>query len=1034
MKKLLLCSLALAMAWLTGIQKANALDEVGGVYQIGTAEDLVAFSNLVASGNGGINGALTADIDMVSVSDFQPIGTVSSPYRGTFDGQQHYIMNLVIDLPEQEYVGLFGVLNGGAYIKNLIMDWSCYISGLAFVGGIAGGTNDEGSVTFENCGNEGTVGAVNQNAAGILGVSMNSACGIVLKNCFNTGGISGGRESAALCGWVGDRGSTITNCYNAGFVIGMDGTNSLWRNGNGKGTNNYDSYGNQGTLISEDEYDLSSGAVAYQINGNQSEEVVWYQTLGVDMHPVPFNTHGVVYAVGDLYCDGSSKGGDLTFSNNNESNRDPHQFADGVCTNCGTPDPNFLSADYEGFYTIGSATELNWFAKMVNSGNTKISARLSGDIDFSSYTQNDVMIGGDAFSTTENAGETSFEGTFDGQGHTVTVNYNVSYDGVGLFKVISNATIRNLIVEGSIESTQRFIGGLVYVTRGACLIENVVVGVDITGSYPGDATNGGICAVSHENPTYRNCAFLGSMNAPDSEGSAGIIGYAHGSADTRIENCYVASPTFELTGNSTVIARNVNTVLNSFYTDNILLSDDRCKMVSQEAVGSGELCYLINQDATNSTWRQTLGSDAYPVPFIDHAMVYASGSLSCDGKASGNVTYSNNEGATTRDPHQYDEGGICTVCGARFITTAAQLMAVAEGINGGELSGSVDLDLGADLDLSGLTFPGIGRRYNEATGETDEEGNATYRDVIRPYEGTFDGHGHVISNMIIDTPDEGNKGLFGIVRAATIKNVTVDNTCEIYSTGYSAGIVGCTTGGGVVTIENCGSEAMVNVGASGANGAGILGVNDLSAAYIRIINCYNMGDIVGQRECGAISGWLGDNFEVRNCYNGGTVAPEAIDGDRTFARFNGSTGNFTNCYELDGRQVEAASFDDLGSGRLCYLLNQGAGKNVFFQTLGLDDHPVLLDSHGVVTYEGGQYVNGIETVHSSESMAHSSTYDLQGRLVLSEKSKVRSEKFSYNNASDDSADKTNNTSHFSPLTSHLKKGLYIVNGKKVIVK
>ena len=336
-RQLLLTALTILMCWL-GYGQASALSQVDGVYQINNAQDLEEFSNMVASGNGNIDGALTADINMAGVSHL-PIGSVSSPYSGTFDGQQHFIRELTVDLPEQEYVGLFGVLTDGAYIKNVIVDDFSFVSGLRFVGGIAGGTNGNGTVTFENCGNEGSVGAVEQNAAGICGVSMDSGCGIRMINCFNTGGISGGRESAALCGWVGNSGSVIQNCYNAGWVIGMDGTNSLWRNGNGKGSNNFDTYGNQGTLISEDEYDLSCGAVCYQINGNQSDDVVWFQELGVDMHPVPFSSHGTVYAVGDLYCDGTSKGGDLTFSNSNESNRDPHSFNNGVCTNCGDLSP-----------------------------------------------------------------------------------------------------------------------------------------------------------------------------------------------------------------------------------------------------------------------------------------------------------------------------------------------------------------------------------------------------------------------------------------------------------------------------------------------------------------------------------------------------------------------------------------------------------------------------------------------------------------------------------------------------------------------
>jgi len=976
MNKNLLIFLLSVMACLTGVQKTFALEEVNGVYQIANAQDLEEFSNLVASGNGGANAVLTADIDMAGV-EHQPIGTASSGYRGTFDGQEHYIMNMTIDLPEQEYVGLFGILNNGAYIKNIIVDWSCYISGKCFVGGIAGGTNGGGSVTFENCGNEASVGAQAQNAAGICGVSMSSACGIVMKNCFNTGGITGDRECAALCGWVGDTGSSITNCYNAGFVIGVDGTNSLWRNSRGKGVNNYDTYGNQGTLISEDEYDLSSGLVAYQINGNQSENVTWYQRLGEDLHPVPFASHGVVYAVGDLYCDGSSKGGDLTFSNTNESNRDPHAFVDGLCSNCGEVDKNYLPLT-DGYYTLTTAKELNWFAALVNQGNKKVNARLAADIDFSEYTQQDIMIGGDAYSANESDEARAFEGIFDGQGHKITVKYNVSYDGVGLFKVVNNSTICNLVVDGTIESTQRFVGGIGFVSRGTALYENIIVAVDIISSYSGDATHGGLFAVCHETPTFSNCAFVGTIDAPACEGSAAIIGYAHGRVETLIQNCYVASKLLSMTGNSTVIARNVNTMLNCFYTDNIIdFTESSATLVSEEAVASGELCYLLNTGAMSDSWRQTLGSDAYPVPFQSHAMVYANGSLKCDGTAKGNVSYSNTQGEPVRDEHQYDGNGICNVCGARTVSNAEQLKAVADAINSGSVNANIQIDLLADIDMTGIQFEGIGTRFNEETGETNEEGSPVTRDVIRPYMGTFDGHGHTISNMIIDV-QEGNKGLFGLVSGATIKNVVVDKTCEIYSTGYSAGIVGTTTGKGVVTIENCGNEAMVNVGASGANGAGILGVNDLSEAYVRIINCYNTGDIVGQRECGALSGWLGDRFEVVNCYNSGIVAAEAIDGDRTFARYNGSNGTMSNCYEVDGRQVTAADFADVASGKLCFLLNQGAGHTVYYQTLGTDDHPVLDATHEEVSMQGDQYVNGIGNIQRTVPSGQR-YYDLQGR-------------------------------------------------------
>jgi len=179
----------------------------------------------------------------------------------------------------------------------------------------------------------------------------------------------------------------------------------------------------------------------------------------------------------------------------------------------------------------------------------------------------------------------------------------------------------------------------------------------------------------------------------------------------------------------------------------------------------------------------------------------------------------------------------------------------------------------------------------------------------------------------------------------------------------------------------------------------------LSEAFVRIINCYNTGDIIGQRECGAISGWLGDRAEVINTYNSGTVAPGSIDGDRTFARYNGSGVTFTNCYEVDGRQVTAAEAADVVSGKLCYMLNEGAGATIYYQTLGSDLHPVLDASHKKVVMEGNDYVNegqsGIEEVHSAiATTTATQIYDMQGRKV----------------------------------NSATKSGLYIVNGKKYLVK
>ena len=117
------------------------------------------------------------------------------------------------------------------------------------------------------------------------------------------------------------------------------------------------------------------------------------------------------------------------------------------------------------------------------------------------------------------------------------------------------------------------------------------------------------------------------------------------------------------------------------------------------------------------------------------------------------------------------------------------------------------------------------------------------------------------------------------------------------------------------------------------------------------------------------------------------VAEEAIDGIKTFARYNGNDAEFPNCYEVDGSQVLAATADAVASGELCYLLNEGAGKTIYYQTLGSDDHPVLSADHKVVYKDAeGNYTNtqpdGIVTPQTSNLKSQTSNqYDLQGRQV-----------------------------------------------------
>ncbi len=265
-------------------------------FQLSSPQDVIDFAAMVNSGLRNINGLLTADLDFDGFT-VTPIGTAENPYIGTFDGQGHRISNLVIRTG-RDYTGLFGIVSGGATIRNLVLDETCSISGAAFVG-LIGGSNGSGRVTMECLGNEGSVTASAQNAGGIFGCNMRAAATPVFLNCYVTGPVKGARESGQLTGYAGN--GQATNCYCSGPVEGVyyqDMSDAMLRGGP-KSTNCYSIYADRNAKrITQAQ--VESGELCYLLNQKKSQEdVVWYQTLGQDNHPVFDATHSRVLLASD---------------------------------------------------------------------------------------------------------------------------------------------------------------------------------------------------------------------------------------------------------------------------------------------------------------------------------------------------------------------------------------------------------------------------------------------------------------------------------------------------------------------------------------------------------------------------------------------------------------------------------------------------------------------------------------------------------------------------------------------------------------
>ena len=184
------------------------------------------------------------------------------------------------------------------------------------------------------------------------------------------------------------------------------------------------------------------------------------------------------------------------------------------------------------------------------------------------------------------------------------------------------------------------------------------------------------------------------------------------------------------------------------------------------------------------------------------------------------------------------------------ISTTEELRQLATEVNNGDNKSGKTYYLINDLDLGG--------KFDENGNSLD--GNISWTPIgteTNPFSGIFDGRGHVISNMYINT-DSSNNGLFGNAKDSTISNVGVLNSF-VKGNFQQAGVVGC---GNNSQINNVYNKATVK---GNTRTAGICG------AGCTVKNCYNGGDITNNNQDltgGIVGGW----GTVINSYNYGTIA------------------------------------------------------------------------------------------------------------------------------------------------------------------
>lgn len=191
----------------------------------------------------------------------------------------------------------------------------------------------------------------------------------------------------------------------------------------------------------------------------------------------------------------------------------------------------------DGAYVIGAKNDWDRFCSRVTSGNTYWgkTVKLTADIG-SSQDPVTTKAGGWVKGNFKD-----FQASFDGQGHTLTVNY---FDGAP-FQGTINATIRNLHVAGNITASSHFAAGFVSEAHYGLTIENCRSSVAISSSVSGDGTHGGLVGVAyHDNNSNVNitgCLFDGSMTTTNGTNNCGgFIGWSSNSSLTTLSNSVLA--------------------------------------------------------------------------------------------------------------------------------------------------------------------------------------------------------------------------------------------------------------------------------------------------------------------------------------------------------------------------------------------------------------------------------------------------------------------------------------------------------------
>ena len=573
-------------------------------YQITNKSELYWFAEQVNFGNGFINAILLNDIDLEG-DIWIPIGHVSSPFSGYFEGNGKTIA-LGERTVTESYYGIIGYsddyeFKSAVYVENITVTGSFTVDAkveyVAAIVGYANSTNIRSCISYVDI----TLtekAADSAKIAGIAGGLYNSYCGSVVDKCANYGDIVANGAKECVAGITGYSSGTnyiqnsgnygditangvdyvagilgyvnyanfngIYNCLNMGNITSDNtyaGDIAGWARNfvDGSIKNNYytgeKAWGAvksgmtvEATKVTEAQ--LKSGEVAYLLGMN------WGQKLPEEEYPIPGGQR-VYWGYED--CQAT----EAVYSNKDslDPEMNAHKYENGFCVGFkadGTKCDHYQAAvkvtadnlaelgleeSYIGYYAIGNAGQLYWFAAVVNSGyddmecTQSLNGVLTGDITVNADVLDDAgALNDGSFRTWIPIGRglsdpdsvLPFNGSFDGAGYAVSGLYfnDPEADFVGFFGgVIGNSEtkvqIRNVKIEDSLFLGKKYVGGIAGYVQDT-VFENCANGAMVSGS----EDVGGIVGHCKSNSLVEGCSNSGAVTgiAEASKYIGGIVG------------------------------------------------------------------------------------------------------------------------------------------------------------------------------------------------------------------------------------------------------------------------------------------------------------------------------------------------------------------------------------------------------------------------------------------------------------------------------------------------------------------------------